>query len=464
MVSMFTGRVAPQNALLQAISRRRVIALLAAANALACDKDAPTDTAREVPRAAAPRAAIGNDVALGQADETPPTTQAIPLPVNQLFNSGGVAFRINQTGTGPNGNFTISNTNSAATALHVQSNGSGFALRGLMTGTGRAAQFETTHPSNNAPTLAVKHNGLGNAAVFEVSNIDGRDAVTVTTNATSSLAAGLRVIQDGEGPAAYFQSRADNLNVSTLEVMQLGTGAAGVFTVTGGGVGSQSPAIEATSNFAGSAALFRQIGGGGPLGAVEATTTCDVCPAGKFSVTSASSIVPAFVVTTNGYVDSWAGVFNNTGLGGGVQITTNGGPGLQVVGGSKNAVVRTRDGSRALYTEESTEVWFTDYGFGRLASGHVRVRLDPQFSETVALGEPYHVFVQPYGRAEIYVTNRNRSGFDVVLKDGEPNVEFSYRIVAKRLGFESKRLERAQWADRAAIAGRAVRQARVTRH
>ena len=56
--------------------------------------------------------------------------------------------------------------------------------------------------------------------------------------------------------------------------------------------------------------------------------------------------------------------------------------------------------------------------------------------------------MQPYGRAEIYVTNRCRSGFDVVRKDGEPNVEFSYRVVAKRLGFESKRLERAPWAGR----------------
>jgi hypothetical protein len=154
-------------------------------------------------------------------------------------------------------------------------------------------------------------------------------------------------------------------------------------------------------------------------------------------------------VATNGHVDSWAGTFVNSGAGGGVQVTTSGGPGLQVVGGSKNAVVRTGGGARALYTEESTEVWFTDYGFSRLANGHVRVRLDPTFTETVALGEAYHVFVQPYGRAEVYVTNRTRSGFDVVLKDGEPNVEFSYRVVAKRLGFETKRLERAPWADKA---------------
>ena len=63
------------------------------------------------------------------------------------------------------------------------------------------------------------------------------------------------------------------------------------------------------------------------------------------------------------------------------------------------------------------------------------------------LTETYHVFLQPYGEAELYVTNRTPRGFDVVLREGRPNVEFSYRIVAKRRGFERQRLERAPWAD-----------------
>lgn len=43
---------------------------------------------------------------------------------------------------------------------------------------------------------------------------------------------------------------------------------------------------------------------------------------------------------------------------------------------------------------------------------------------------------------------RTPVGFDVVLKDGDAAAEFSYRIVAKRLGFEGKRLEPAPWVDR----------------
>jgi hypothetical protein len=33
------------------------------------------------------------------------------------------------------------------------------------------------------------------------------------------------------------------------------------------------------------------------------------------------------------------------------------------------------------------------------------------------------------------------------LQHGRSNAEFSYRIVAKRLGMEEQRLERAPWAD-----------------
>ena len=43
---------------------------------------------------------------------------------------------------------------------------------------------------------------------------------------------------------------------------------------------------------------------------------------------------------------------------------------------------------------------------------------------------------------------RTPLGFEVALRAGDPNAEFSYRIVAKRLGFEQKRLEPTPWADR----------------
>jgi hypothetical protein len=145
--------------------------------------------------------------------------------------------------------------------------------------------------------------------------------------------------------------------------------------------------------------------------------------------------------------NSWAGYFT-AGDGNGVYISADASKtGLTVAGGSKNAVVPTDDGSRLLYCEESTEVWFSDYGFGQLDDGFAVVHIDLVFSQTVNLNEPYHVFIQPYGNAELYVTERTSDQFTVYLRDGDAEADFSYRIVAKRSGFEGTRLARAPWAD-----------------
>ena len=191
--------------------------------------------------------------------------------------------------------------------------------------------------------------------------------------------------------------------------------------------------------------MFRQNGGSGAVG-IDVSTV-GPGPAGQFTLTNSFSPLGAINVTT--YADvGWAATFNTTGAGGGVEITTNGGPGLQVSGGTKNAVVQTSSGARALYTEESAEVWFTDYGFARLTNRRAHVVIDSTFAETVNLSEPYHVFVQSYGDAELIVTTRTATGFDVVMREGKQrDAEFSYRLVAKRLGFEAERLKPAPWAD-----------------
>jgi len=135
----------------------------------------------------------------------------------------------------------------------------------------------------------------------------------------------------------------------------------------------------------------------------------------------------------------WAGSFHSAENG--IQIHAGlGDTGLLVVGGSKSAVVETDSGSRQLYCEESSEVWFTDYGFGQLESGLDVIAIDPVFAQTVNLDEPYHVFIQVYGDADVYVAERTREAFEVSLRDGDASAEFSYRLIAKRKGFEGERL------------------------
>lgn len=143
----------------------------------------------------------------------------------------------------------------------------------------------------------------------------------------------------------------------------------------------------------------------------------------------------------NQSTSGWAGSFQST-VGNGVYISVEAGKvGLVVSGGSKDAAVDTDQGTTLLYSEESTEVWFSDYGFGSLDDTFVTINIDPLFAQTVNLEEPYHVFLQAYGNAVLYVSNRTQQSFEVHLGEGDLPVEFSYRIVATRLGYEGHRLE-----------------------
>jgi len=216
-------------------------------------------------------------------------------------------------------------------------------------------------------------------------------------------------------------SSASGIGVRGVSVSGVPGGLGGMYSPAVWGDTNTGNGVIGTSSRNGGAAVVGSSTGGGLVAGVRGTIT-----------------------STSGY----AGWFD-TSAGNGVYITTPSGKvGLNVVGGSKNAVVRTSEGSRLLYTEESTQVWFTDYGFGKLVNGVAVIPIDPIFAQTVNLKEPYHVFVQVYGDAEVYVGNRTPTQFEVHLRgSGDSNVEFSYRIVAMRLGYENARLAPAPWAD-----------------
>jgi hypothetical protein len=244
--------------------------------------------------------------------------------------------------------------------------------------------------SNTQTAFSVTNTGTGGAGFFRVNN-------------TNSGAFALEVDTNGIGPAAVFRSRSGTNNNTGISVIYSGTG-------TG--------ILSFASN--GPAGVF-QIGANNSNNALEAFTD-GTGFAGEFRGRGSSS----------------KGVF--------ISAAARQ-PGLEVASGTKNAVVATSQGARALYTEEATEVWFADYGFGRLQNGYAQILIDPLFAETVSLDAPYHVFIQAYGDAELYVSQRTPAGFEVRLRGGDPDVEFSYRLVAKRRGYEQNRLEHAPWAD-----------------
>ena len=114
--------------------------------------------------------------------------------------------------------------------------------------------------------------------------------------------------------------------------------------------------------------------------------------------------------------------------------------------GTKSAEVKTATyGPRLMYAMESPEVWFEDFGTGYLKDGAVTVAFDPIFAETVDLQVDYHVYVTPICEEAVvlFVTTKTPEGFTVqgVTLDSQPsNCAFDYRVVAKRLGYESARL------------------------
>jgi hypothetical protein len=130
----------------------------------------------------------------------------------------------------------------------------------------------------------------------------------------------------------------------------------------------------------------------------------------------------------------WAGYFE-----GDVRIIDS----LVVLGG-KSAAVKVDGGEyRLLYSQESPEVWFEDFGEGQLENGRAHIDLDPLFLETVTLNSqhPMKVFIQlTSGEPMNVVVHKGITGFDIVAEDINSDATFDYRVVAKRKGYENIRL------------------------
>lgn len=112
---------------------------------------------------------------------------------------------------------------------------------------------------------------------------------------------------------------------------------------------------------------------------------------------------------------------------------------------NKPATVKLSDGSKVkLFAEEAAEIYFNDYGEGRLSNGRAHIELDSKFLQTLTIDQahPMKVFVQVVDECNgMLVANRNSSGFDVVeMHNGKSNASFMYRVVCKRKYYEDERL------------------------
>jgi hypothetical protein len=112
--------------------------------------------------------------------------------------------------------------------------------------------------------------------------------------------------------------------------------------------------------------------------------------------------------------------------------------------GQVKALVTTGAGLRTVetYAPQSAENWMEDYGTGIMQSGVSVVKIDPAFAETVSETADYHVFLTPNADCKgLYVINKTRASFEVRESGGgTSSLNFDYKIVAKRRGYEAQRL------------------------
>jgi hypothetical protein len=94
------------------------------------------------------------------------------------------------------------------------------------------------------------------------------------------------------------------------------------------------------------------------------------------------------------------------------------------------------------YAMQSPENWIEDFGSGTLSGGVAVVRIDPGFAETVTSDASYHVFITPNGDSKgLYVIRKTATSFEVRESGGgTSSLDFDYRIVARRRGYETERL------------------------
>jgi len=162
----------------------------------------------------------------------------------------------------------------------------------------------------------------------------------------------------------------------------------------------------------------------------------------QVSNSSSGNVYGGYYLASSGGTGTHYGVYGiETAGGSGAAVYASGD---FVASGSKSAVLKTSQGERLFYTMESPEVWFEDFGEGRLVNGRAHIELDALFLETVTINalNPMKVFIQlndPNSNGVAVV--KGTTGFDVIeLQNGTSNATFDYRILAKRKGYENQRL------------------------
>ena len=214
------------------------------------------------------------------------------------------------------------------------------------------------------------------------------------------------------------------------------------YTASPAGLGIYGQLVGAARSAYGSSGVAiwgdtNQKGATGVLGSI------DDGYAGQFVNNSPSGYITLNVADEdNTYSSGLLFYAESYGFGGLCAIDVNGNLGCT---GTFAPVVSVEGGSRKLELNSisSPESWFEDFGSGQLSNGKAVISIEPTFLETINTEVAYHVFLTPNGESRgLYVSAKSPTSFEVREQGGgTSDIDFDYRIVAKRRGFESVRLE-----------------------
>ena len=288
--------------------------------------------------------------------------------------------------------------------------------------------------------------GFVNALWGESASSDGNGVYGYATSTTGPAygVVGRTDADEGVGVAGWASSTSgatsgvEGINDSTTDfsygVFGFATGTSGYII----GIGGQTPSPVGVG-----AVGYNSASSGYSLGVHGQADSPDGLGVWGYASTTSTSGVPIGVLGQTESSAGW-GVFSSGDMGASGDLYV----GDAYVDNlyatySKSALVSTKDyGWRALYAVESPENWFEDFGTGTLAGGFAEIMIEPIFGQTVNLTDEYHVFLTPLGDCPLFVASKAETSFAVQAMGGSScNIDFDYRIVAKRLGHEDIRLE-----------------------
>jgi hypothetical protein len=329
-----------------------------------------------------------------------------------------------------------------------------------------------------------------NTEVFSTSGTDIDPAVIANTSNTEPGLQAQSFGNNGIPVAGYYFASGDNGGVPTPAIfgnVNLGPGAGvqGQNFDTGPGVFGYNagPAGVGVSGqgYTGVGGMSTASGGRGVIGSasVDSTSvgvlgisstgygfqgfTSAPPPAAGAAATNTSVGGSAFVANASATTGSGIGAYvtcasaggfglaaYNTHAGGGYAAYFSGSVlitgALEVMGAPKNALVQDDAGSlRRMYSMESPESWFEDFGSGQLRAGAATVELPGDFAQFVRT-DAYHIFLTPEGDSRgLYVSSKTSAAFVVrEQQGGSSDIGFGYRLVARRKDIAGVRLERVE--------------------